>query len=114
MSATASPEAANGATPPPQGLSASTSPVDSKTARPEPALTKREAIFRLMNEQPLSPWKLADLRRTLIERQWIGDDKKSKHAFDVALSKLYKRGVIDRIGPATYKLASANGSTESR
>jgi hypothetical protein len=75
-----------------------------------PSFTKREAIFKLMNEQPLSPWKLADLRQALVDRGWIDDDKKSKHAFDVALSQMHKRGIIDRVAAATYRLASANGS----
>jgi hypothetical protein len=67
--------------------------------------TKREAVLALLSESS-SEIKLADIRRALIERGWMSDDRKSIHALEVAAIAMAERGELRRPRKGFYALAT--------
>lgn len=64
---------------------------------------KRFAVFRLLGEDALKEWKLADLREELIRRGWLADDDKARHALQMLMLNMAKRGEIDKPRTGVYR-----------
>jgi hypothetical protein len=72
--------------------------------------TKREAVLAYLTEAPDSVFKLVDIRRALVERAWMNNDKSSIHALEVAVIEMAERGELRRVRKGYYKLGSLSES----
>ena len=90
-------------------------------ARPAPELAteqrqfppKRLAVLRLLGEAPGRAWRLADIRQTLINRGWLEDSDRARHALQVTLLAMAKRGELEKPATGFYRMANGNHSLES-
>jgi hypothetical protein len=69
-------------------------------------LPKRIAVLRLLSETPGRTWRLADIRKTLIDRDWLEDSERARHALQVALLGMAKRGELEKPRTGFYRLAT--------
>jgi hypothetical protein len=60
---------------------------------------KRTAVLRLLNEDRHKQWRLADIRDELIRRGWLSPDEKARHALQVLMLNMTRRGEV--LKPAT-------------
>jgi hypothetical protein len=67
---------------------------------------KRMAVLRLLSETPGRTWRLADIRKTLVERGWLEDSDRARHALQVALLGMAKRGELEKPRTGFYRLAT--------
>jgi hypothetical protein len=70
----------------------------------------REAIKALLNEDPRKKWRLADLKRELVERGWLLPG--SRGAVDAVLPKIIKEGSIKKTGLGVYRGVMNGASAE--
>ncbi len=66
--------------------------------------TKREAVLRLLGEHPFESFRLVAIREMLVERGWMVNDKNGRHALEVAVRNMEKRGELTRVETGVYKL----------
>jgi hypothetical protein len=65
--------------------------------------TKRQAVLRLLSENPRRPWKLSEMRETLVKRGWLEDSGRAAHALQVTVLKMAKAGQIEKPEVGVYK-----------
>lgn len=70
---------------------------------------KRAAIRELLANG--EAWTTPEIRQALIEQGAMEDSEAQAHTLQVTLSRLFRRGELDRVRQGTYKL-SAPASTE--
>jgi hypothetical protein len=90
------------ATQPPESEQRHDGPPTSRPTRPP----KRLAVLKLLSESPGRTWRLADIRNTLIERGWLDDNDRARHALQVALLGMAKRGELEKPRTGFYRLAT--------
>lgn len=76
------------------------------------------AILRIMGKEPMRVWAVRELYNALEDRGWLPKAADPRKSLGATLSSMTSRGILDRIGRATYRLASAqatltNGGDES-
>jgi hypothetical protein len=71
---------------------------------------KRIAVIRLLSETPGRAQRLADIRSKLIERGWLEDSDNARHALQVSLINMAKRGELERPEKGYYALTSSQFS----
>jgi hypothetical protein len=75
---------------------------------------KRMAVLRFLSETPGRAWRLADLKTGLIGRGWLEDNDRARHALQVTVLGMAKRGELEKPRTGYYSLAtdrSASGAT---
>jgi hypothetical protein len=79
--------------------------------KPYPA--KRLAVLRLLSESPGRALRLSDIRSALVHRGWLEDSDKARHALQVALLGMAKRGELEKPRTGFYRMATDGGITET-
>lgn len=69
-----------------------------------PAPPKRDAVLRVLADAPGSAMRLAEIREALIDRGWLGNDRRATHALEVAVATMAQRGEVLRIRRGLYQL----------
>ncbi|MFL5916077.1 MAG: hypothetical protein ACJ752_10645 [Gaiellaceae bacterium] len=64
---------------------------------------KRVAVHRLLAENAFKEWKLGELREELIRRGWLADDERARHALQMLMLNMAKRGEIDKPRTGVYR-----------
>ena len=67
---------------------------------------KRLAVLRLLSETPGRTWRLSDLRDELTKRGWLEDSDKARHALQVTMLSMAKRGEIEKPRTGFYRIAT--------
>jgi len=75
------------------------------SAAPLPVPSKRDAILRVLAENPTSALKLSEIREELVRRGWLAGDRRSVHALEVAITSMARRGDLRRVRRGLYELA---------
>lgn len=75
---------------------------------------KRQAVLRLLSEAPGRSWKLSDIRDVLIQRRWLEDTDKARHALQVTVLNMAKRGDIEKPRKGIYRVSSGRVATARR
>jgi hypothetical protein len=84
--------------------------VDMASRLSKPALTK--AILTVVATQPEASWPADQILSELNERGWAPGGRTPRNSLDATLSTLTKRGQLERVDRATYRLtADATAST---
>ena len=63
---------------------------------------KRLAVTRLLAERPSYSWKLSEIRDALVERGWLEDSEKARHALQVVILKMAKSGEVGKPDTGIY------------
>jgi hypothetical protein len=71
---------------------------------PDQLPTKPRAVLAFLSEHPDQDFRLIEIRHALIARGWMGDDKQSAHALEVAVRMLQTRGEIERPRRGVYRI----------
>ncbi|HVM57067.1 MAG TPA: hypothetical protein VMT74_06360 [Gaiellaceae bacterium] len=69
-----------------------------------PALSKRDAVLRVLSDAPSEGMRLAEIRRALVQRGWLTGDRRATHALEVAVATMAQRGELRRIRRGLYEL----------
>jgi hypothetical protein len=72
------------------------------------------AVLRFLSETTGRAWRLADLKAALIGRGWLEDSDRARHALQVTVLAMAKRGELEKPRTGYYSLAtdrSASGAT---
>jgi len=75
---------------------------------------KRQAVLRLLAEAPGRSWKLSDIRDVLIQRRWLEDSEKARHALQVTVLNMAKRGDIEKPRKGIYRVSGGRVATARR
>lgn len=78
-----------------------------RTAGPSPMPSKPTAVLAFLEEHRGRPFRLLEIRDGLVEREWMGTDKRDRHALEVAVLALTRRGEITRVGHGVYTLEAS-------
>jgi hypothetical protein len=65
---------------------------------------KRLAALRLLSEAPGRAWRLAEIRQALIDRGWLEDNDRARHALQVTLLAMAKRGELQKPRTGFYQM----------
>jgi hypothetical protein len=68
--------------------------------------TRRQAILRILEEQPRKSWKLSDLVAEMERRGWTGESKYEDHMVLRTLSTMMKANQVKRPRKGFYKLVA--------
>ena len=75
--------------------------------------SKPAAVVALLREHRGRALRLIEIRNALIERGFMGTEKREVHALEVAVRALEARGAIERIRRGMYRLADVAGARAS-
>lgn len=64
----------------------------------------REAILRVMREQPTKTWKTEAMIGDLRDRDWLPGGKNGEHHTRSMLAEMHRRGQARRVGRGRYRL----------
>jgi len=70
-----------------------------------PTPSKRDAVLNLLERDPYREFTHAEIRSTLIESGLLEDARKARHALEMTLSNMTKRGEIERLRKGFYRFA---------
>ena len=78
-----------------------------------PKPRKRDAVLNLLEQDPGRTFALSEIRDRLITDGLLEDSDKARHALDVTLSNMRRRGEVTRVRKGFYRLAptGAQGSS---
>jgi hypothetical protein len=80
---------------------------DNSARRP----SKRDAVVTLLERDPYREFAASEIRDKLIEDGLLEDSKKARHALEMTLSNMVKRGEAVRPRKGFYKLSPSQGGT---
>jgi hypothetical protein len=74
---------------------------------------KRMAVLRFLSETPGRAWRLADIKVALTKRGWLEDSDRARHALQVTVLGMAKRGEIEKPRTGFYRLATDGSADEA-
>ncbi len=75
-----------------------------------PKPSKRDAVLGLLERDPHREVAHSEIRSRMIEDGLLEDSRKARHALEMTLSNMTKRGEVTRVRKGFYKLAPQQGA----